>query len=465
MVAGRGTVTINILGKADSLKNALGQADKDLGGFAGKVDGVGKSMMGFGSRMTLGVTGPIVAGLGLATKAAAEDEAAQASLAHTLRNNVVAATDETVAAVERQIEKFMKVSTFSDDELRPAFGNLVRATKDVSEANALLGTAMDIATARGIPLETVTLAMAKAHDGNVGALGRLGIQTKDAEGKTLSFEEVMKNANATFGGAAAAALETSAGKAAQLKVRMGEMTEQIGSALVPILDKVIPIITSLAEKFEGMSPTMQTTILVVAGVAAAIGPLVTVVGALAVAFAFLAANPIVLVIAALVALGVAIWRNWETIQTAVSNIKGWVIERWDEVVGFLGGLPGRIRGAVAGMWDGIKDSFRAALNWIIDRWNGLEFSIGGQEVFGIRMPGVTIGTPNLPRFHQGGVVPGAPGSEMLGLLRAGERVIPNGGVAAGPIVIQLVVDGKVLTEVVHNGFLEKQRRSGALGLV
>ena len=40
--------------------------------------------------------------------------------------------------------------------------------------------------------------------------------------------------------------------------------------------------------------------------------------------------------------------------------------------------------------------------------------------------GFTIGTPNIPYLHTGGIVPGMPGSDVLAVLQAGERVSPAG---------------------------------------
>ncbi len=348
MARGTGTVTVNIVGKADKLKAALGESERGLKGFGDKVGSFGDKAGEVGKKFTIGMTLPIVAGLGLATKAAVEDEEAQSKLAQTLENTV-GASAAVVKGVEAQLSAFMKVSTFSDDELRPAMSNLVRSTKDVGEANKLMATAMDIAAAKGLPLEQVSMAIAKAHDGNVGALGRLGIATKDSEGKTKSFEQVMKDANATFGGSAADALDTTAGRSKALKRDLGEMTEEIGGALIPILEKLIPIITDISEWFSNLSPTTQTLILVVVGLAAAIGPLVTIVGALSTAFAFLAANPIVLVIAALVALGVGLYLLWTKCETfrdivtavfqavtnAVMDAVGWVL---DALAKFLGSI-------------------------------------------------------------------------------------------------------------------------------
>jgi len=92
-----------------------------------------------------------------------------------------------------------------------------------------------------------------------------------------------------------------------------------------------------------------------------------------------------------------------------------VVEPFEGLLDFVGGLPGKITRKARGMWDGIFGAFKAAINKIIDLWNGLEFKIGGKKVFGQTLPGVTIGTPDIPRLALGGRPP--PGQAFL----AGER--------------------------------------------
>ena len=482
-MARTGTVAVNFIGHTEKLRGAIVQAEKDVGSFGDKLKTFGGNAVNFGKKMSTFVTLPVL-GAGVAAFKMAGDFGESFSKMET----VFGASAKDIDKWSKTSAAAMGLSRKEAIDAAGTFGNMftqlgIATPQAAAMSTEMIQLAADLGSFHNADITDVIDAQSSAFRGEYDALQRyiptinaaaveqkaLQMTGKETtkeltlQEKALAVQALMMAGAGQATGDFERTADSAANKQRTLTAEFKNAATELGTNLMPIGQKILGWVTTLAEKFGGLSPTMQTTILVVAGVAAAIGPLVTVVGALSLAFAFLAANPIVLVIAAIVALGVAIWKNWETIQQAVSNVKGWIIERWDEVVGFLGGLPNRIRGAVAGMWDGIKESFRAALNWIIEKWNGLEFGIGGQEVFGIRMPGVTIGTPNLPRFHQGGVVPGAPGSEMLGLLRAGERVIPNGA-AASPIVIQLVVDGKVLTEVVHNGMLEKQRRSGALGL-
>lgn len=220
---------VEILGDARNFARAASQADSDLDRVGRRAQIVGGAMMAAG--------GAMAAGLYRAAQAAMDDERAAASLARTLENTT-GATGDQVAAVEDFIHTTQNATGVLDDQLRPAFDRLVRSTGDVSQAQEMLQTALDISAGTGRDLEAVSMALGRAHDGNVAGLGRLGIATRDAEGNTLSFAEVMANANQTFGGQAAAAAGTTAGQMAILHARMADLQEEVGAAVIPVLTEL-----------------------------------------------------------------------------------------------------------------------------------------------------------------------------------------------------------------------------------
>lgn len=123
---------------------------------------------------------------------------------------------------------------------------------------------------------------------------------------------------------------------------------------------------------------------------------------------------------------------WQAIGDFIPGIISGITSKWDGMVGWIKGLPQRIKEATTGMWDGIKDAFKAAINWIIGKWNDLEIKMGG---FKIKIPGapdisvpeLKINMPDLPLLRAaGGPVfgPGGPRDDKVpAMLSNGEYVV------------------------------------------
>ena len=252
-MAGSRTLKLSILADVDDLKKKLDTGANEVEGFGGKLEKFGKvaaAAFAAAAAAAAAYAGKLaIEGV----KAAIEDEAAQQRLALALQN-VTGATDAQIAAVEKQILKQSLATGVADDQLRPALQRLATSTGDVNKSQELLNLALDIAAAKGISVETAANALAKAYDGNNGALTRLGVGLSAAEIKTLGFEGTVKALSDTFGGAAATQAETFEGRIARLKVTFDETKESIGTALLPIIDKLLKFITDTAipafEKFK-----------------------------------------------------------------------------------------------------------------------------------------------------------------------------------------------------------------------
>jgi hypothetical protein len=190
--------------------------------------------------LALGAAGLATAGFLLkAAKAAGEDEAAQVKLESQIRATVKV-SDAQVDSIEKFIDKTQRAVGVSDDNLRPAFGRLLGATKDVREAQDLLNVALDLAAITGKDVETTSRAIARAQEGAYGPLDKLGLGYEKGELKARGFEGTLKDLEVRFGGAALEKANTFEGTMSRLKVTLGELEESIGA-------KVLPILTDLAE--------------------------------------------------------------------------------------------------------------------------------------------------------------------------------------------------------------------------
>jgi len=281
---------------------------KDLEGAQAKA----KYALGKANKYAAVALGGLVAGLGDAVKGAMEDEQAQAMLARQLQKTT-AATDAQIAGVEAYITQQGKLKGVTDDELRPAMAGLVRATMDINEAQKAANLSMDIAAAKGISLETVTKAMEKAYGGNMTALAKLSPELRQMIKDGASMDEVMAEMAVTFGGAATDSANTAAGSMKRLGVALGEAKEGVGAALLPILEKALPVLQSFATWAQD-NPTLITAVAAAFGVMAASIVLVN---------AAMALNPAVLITAAIVALGVALvmaYKKFDTFRAVVQGV-------------------------------------------------------------------------------------------------------------------------------------------------
>ena len=243
-MAGIPKVKITFDADFDELKKGVKGAQNEVEGFSSKIGNFGK--VAAAAFAAAAVAAAAYAGKLLidGVKSAIADEAAQAKLATTLQN-VTGATDAQIKSIEEQITKTSLLTGLTDDELRPSLDRLIRATKDVGEAQTLQAVAIDVAAGSGKSLEAVTNAMAKAAEGNTAALGKLGVGLTSAQLKTMSMEQITASLAKTFEGQASKQADTFQGKMARLTVAFDEAKETVGSY---VLDAITPLISSFVDK-------------------------------------------------------------------------------------------------------------------------------------------------------------------------------------------------------------------------
>lgn len=147
----------------------------------------------------------------------------------------------------------------------------------------------------------------------------------------------------------------------EFKSAMEEAGLTIFDNLQPHLETLLGYLQKAVDWFNDLSPSMQNTILVIGAVAAAIGPLLIVIGMIASGISALLPvfsllmGPVGLVIAAiaaLVAIGIVLWKNWDTIKEKAIEIFTAIAEFFVETF----------------QW--IKDIFQKSLDWIDEKTGG-----------------------------------------------------------------------------------------------
>jgi len=243
-MAGERTFVVKILGNADgaitAFKNLAREGQQSIEKVQSIGAGLGKAFdfVKKGAFIALGALTAVAGAATAAVAAAAADEASQKSLEAQLIRSAGATTAQ-VQATEAFIEQAMLATGVADDELRPAFGNLARATGDLEKSQRLFGLALDISAATGRDLEAVTLGLGRAATGQIGALTRLGIPLDEGAKKSKDFGAILKTLEEQFGGAAATAADTFTGRVKILRTSFGEVVETVGFLLLPAFEKIV----------------------------------------------------------------------------------------------------------------------------------------------------------------------------------------------------------------------------------
>ncbi len=235
-------VPVHIYGDWDG--SAVKRAQNDLSTFQRQATGfsgaIGKSFLGMGAAIggafAIGsIISSVTNYLQDAAQAAIEDEKSMVALSTAMKN---VGESFNNASAEDFISQMALSKGVADDQLRPALQRLITATGDTAKAQELLTTALDVSTATGKDLVSVSQAIGRASLGQVSALTRLGVPLDANIVKTKDFDAAIASLNKNFGGQASAAASTYGGQIARLQVAAGEAQETIGYALLDAVQNV-----------------------------------------------------------------------------------------------------------------------------------------------------------------------------------------------------------------------------------
>lgn len=395
--------------------------------------------------------------LGDATKAAMEDQAAQAELARTLSISA-SATDAQIKANEDFISSLSMASGIADDALRPALASLARGTKDLGTAQEALSLAMDISTATGADLTTVSDALAKAYQGNMKGLRSLSPEMATLIKEGADLNTVMDVLGGTFGGATATAANTAEGQMKRFGIAISEAKESIGAALIPVVEKVTPLLLAMGK----WAQDHTTTFLVIAGAIGAIAVSVLAVNAAlkvynaiqvitnvltAVWNGLLALNPVTLVvlaIVALIAILTALYFKFDGVRKVVDTVFNAIKTSVMIGIKFISSYVETVLGV-----------YKTIFNTIAKLWNNtigkLSFRVP-DWVPGLGGKGFDV--PDIPMLANGGIV-SKPTLALIG--ESGpEAVVPlNRGMGTG---VNITINGGLSTSTdIANAVYENLR--------
>jgi hypothetical protein len=242
---------------------ALKKGKKEISLFEQQVNKLGKTFASvFAARKLLQFSKNAV-------NAFMADEKAAKSLEVQLRNT---GYQFSAPGVENYIGNLQRLTGVLDDELRPAFQQLLTATGSITKSQDALQTALNISAATGKSLTEVSAALTRGFSGNTTGLSRLGAGISKATLKTGNMDKIMGELNKKFAGQAAARLDTYAGKMGLLTVAAEDARETIGKGLLDALS-LLGKDTSISSATKLMDDFAKSTADAVVGIAVLVNEL------------------------------------------------------------------------------------------------------------------------------------------------------------------------------------------------
>lgn len=306
----------------------------------------------------------------------------------------------------KSLERFAKAAGMSSTEFKQAFETDAAGALD----SFIKGLAKSGESGENLSAILADLGIKGQYEQDT--LLRLA-GASDLLGQALDTSASAWTENSALSDEAAQRYETTASQLAMLKNRIVEVGISFGSVLLPFLIQIVDTLSPIITKFTEIDSSMQLFIMAIAGIAAAIGPVLIVVGMLvssvgtitsafgAISLAIANAGgimailsgamsslgsvfaaltgPIGLAIAAIVAIGAGLviaynkvdWFRegvnnllssiWEIIKSTFNAIKEFIVNIWTQITSFWEENGEQIKQATINVWTAIKAVINALM--------------------------------------------------------------------------------------------------------
>jgi len=280
----------------------------------------GTSMKNTGQNLTRNLTLPLAAFAAASVKAFDTQAKAEIKLLTALKGR-----EDIQQRLIAQAKELQTKTLFGDEETIAAQAMLATMGLEEQAIKELIPLVQDMATAKGMDLVGAADLVAKSVGSSTNALSRYGITITGAVGSQERLNTATQALNRAFGGQAEAIAKVGAGSLVQLKNQFGDLMEDIGEKLLPMIIKLGNKLKNLVESFTSLDSDTKDVIITVGILAASLGPLLLIAGQLTIAFAALF-SPGGLILMGIIALGaglVYIVDNFEALKERLSDWTWW----------------------------------------------------------------------------------------------------------------------------------------------
>jgi len=270
----------------------------------------------------------------------------------------------------------------------------------------LIELAGDLTAMYGGRTQDAVRALTGALKGNNTMLDNYGMAVNDALVKTRAFEMGLSDGTGELSlqarqaatlaliyeqttaaqGQAAREADGASGSMRILRTEFQNLATELGEVLIPVITPFISQLGELTKQFRGLSPEMQSIIVGVAGVTAAVGPLLIVIGQVLKTLPLIKAavvaltGPIGLVVAAITAATALIITHWDELKKTSKVATDSIVDDWNYMADHLKTVSASIgkvvRGDFAGWWEDVRTTFDNNIEYLRKKWEGLQKILG-----------------------------------------------------------------------------------------
>ena len=368
-------------------RSGLTQAQKEMRKTQKQFEKIGASMQSIGTKLTIGVTAPLALFSKGAVQAAIDAEEMGSAfnvVFGDMADDVRAWAEETGNAMGRSTQE-MQRGALAFQEL---FGKSLAPEQAAEMSKQFAVLTQDLASFKNLSNEVAQQKLFAGLIGESEPLRSVGVLIDEASVKAKGLEMGLGRVNGELtqqekiiaraaliqeqlSAAQGDVLRTSDSTANQIRrsqAAFEELQVTIGTKLLPVLTPLIEKLGAALEWFTTLPAPVQDTILVVAGLAAAFGPvlaalgsLVTIAPALATAFGVikiaalgLMANPVILAFAVVLGGIYLAWQNWDKIEPILRRLyegaKKWILNGLGYILEYIKNPIGAVTNAFKAMY-------------------------------------------------------------------------------------------------------------------